>query len=278
MDAMRPQAPPEVDSTKPSVGRLYDYYLNGRYHFQVDRDAAERIRAKIPEVHYMAHANRGFLQRAAGFMARAGLRQFIDIGAGLPTQWNSHEVVHTVDPDAVVVYVDNDPGVLAESTAMLAARGEKNAIYVAGDIREPASILDSAEVRALIDFTQPVAYIHAAVWHFVPPEADPHGLMRQYIGAVPSGSYVALSHVTADGQQPEKVQNFLDVYASSNANLAFRTIPEIKQLFDGLDFEPPYEGARSGLSFCDLWGSKNPDGVRTEPSHTWLAAGVARKA
>jgi acetyl-CoA carboxylase carboxyltransferase component len=113
------------------------------------------------------------------------------------------------------------------------------------------------------------------VWHFVSDDADPWRLVRHYLDAVPSGSYLALSHVTADGQRPDRVQRFKDVYSAASENLHFRTHEQIDHLFDGLEFLPPYEGAEPGLSYVDVWGSKNPDEV--DPAHTWLPAGVARK-
>jgi hypothetical protein len=275
MDVADSAVPAGVDPTVPSVGRMYDYFLNGRYHLPVDVEAAERVREAIPEVHYIAHANRGFLQRAAGRMAREGVTQYIDIGAGIPTQWNTHEVVHTVNPDAIIVYVDNDPLVLQEAVEMLRRRGEQNAIYIPGDIRDPAGILDHPELRKRIDFNRPIGYMHAAIWPFVRPEDDPYGLMKQYLDPVAAGSYLALSHGTADGQHPEKVQRFREIYAATPSGARLRTWDEIDRFFAGLDYLPPYEGAKPGLSYCDLWGSKNPNEV--DPAHTWLPAGVARK-
>src|SRR3569833_286104 len=267
--------PPGVDPTTPSTGRMYDYFLNGRHYLPVDEEAARNVLRKVPEAHYMANANRVFLQRAAGTIARTGVRQFIDIGAGIPTQWNTHEVVQVVDPDAKVVYVDNVPVVLDHSKELLRHSGEKNVIYVDGDISDPDSILESPEVRANIDFSEPVGYMHIAIWHFVSNGADPWALVRRYLNAVPSGSYLALSHVAADGQDPDKVQRFIDVYKGATAPLHFRTKDEISRFFEGLEYLSPYEGAEPGISFVDKWGSKNPNEV--DPSHTWLPCGVGRK-
>lgn len=272
---MHEPLPPGVDPTTPSTGRIYQYFLNGRHYLPVDEQAARNLLNKVPEFHYVANANRVFLQRAAGVIARAGVRQFIDIGAGIPSQWNTHEVVQVVEPDAKVVYVDNDPMVLAHSQELLRRSGETNVIYVEGDISNPASIIENPEVRANIDFTQPVGYMHVAVWHFVPDGADPWARVSQYMNAVPSGSYLALSHITAEGQDPGKVQRFKDVYKNSTAPLNFRTLDEIERLFEGLEFLAAYEGVGPGLSFIDKWGSKNPGEV--DPAHTWGACGVGRK-
>ncbi|MBO2447716.1 SAM-dependent methyltransferase [Actinomadura barringtoniae] len=264
-----------VDPNVPSSGRIYDFLLNGRDHYPADKAAARKVLERVPEAHYMAHANRVFLQRAAGRIARAGVRQFIDIGSGIPTAWNTHEVVQVVDPQARVVYVDNDPVVLEMSQEILSRNGESNAVYVDADVREPDSILTNPAVRDLIDFDQPVGYMHIAIWHFAADEYDPWGLVTRYLDAVPSGSYLALSHVTSDDQKPDKVQRFKDVYANTPSGVHFRTREEINRFFTGLEFLPPYEGAEPALSFVDKWGSKNPNVV--DPSHTWLPCGVARK-
>ncbi|MEU9019257.1 SAM-dependent methyltransferase [Actinomadura sp. NPDC048394] len=263
------------DPGVPTPGRMYDFFLNGRDHYPADREAALKVLEKIPEAHYMAHANRVFLQRAAGVIARAGVRQFIDVGSGIPTAWNTHEVVHTVNPDAKIVYVDNDPVVLEESREILRKRGETNAIYVDGDVRNPESILQHPEVRDLIDFTQPVGYMHIAIWHFVGDEYNPPGLIRQYMEAVPPGSYLALSHVTADKQDAQKVARFKEVYSNTPSGLHFRTIAEIARFFTGLNYVAPRDGVEADISYVDLWGSKNPSEV--DPSHTWLPCGVACK-
>ncbi|MDL4815202.1 SAM-dependent methyltransferase [Actinomadura opuntiae] len=258
-----------------SAGRIYDYFLNGRHHTPADEEAARKLQEKVPELHYMAQANRIFLQRAAGVIARAGVDQFIDLGSGIPTAWNTHEVVQVVHPDAKVVYVDNDPVVLDMSRDMLRRSGETNVAYVDADIADPASVLGDAEVRRLIDFDRPVGYMHVAIWHFVDPGQDPWKLLRQYLDAVPSGSYLALSHVTADGQRRDKIERFNEVYRNVTARLNFRTFKEIDRFFDGWEYLPPHEDAPPGLSYVDVWGSKNP--AEVDPSHTWIPAGVARK-
>lgn len=269
------EVPSGVDPTKPSAGRMYDFYLNGRLHTEVDRAAARKILEVIPETHYLANANRVFLQRAVGVMARAGIRQFIDVGAGLPTQWNTHEVAQVVDPSARVVYVDNDAMVLAEARDILQRRGETNVVYTEGDIRNPEGILDNPDVRERIDFSQPIGYVHVAIWHFVPDELDPFGLLQKFMDAVPSGSYLALSHGTADGQRPEKIQRWWDVYSQASAQLHLRPRTDIERFFTGLEYLPPYEGAEPGLSYIDVWGSKNP--ASADPAHSWIPCGVARK-
>lgn len=265
--------PPGVDPTTPSAGRLYDYYLGGDQHLEVDRKAAERIRAKIPEIEDVAAANRVFLQRATRAMARVGIRQFIDIGAGLPTRYNTYQVAQDIDAQAHVVYVDNDPMIYGHAQELL--RGVERVAYITGDFREPDAILQHREVRELIDFNLPVGFLMVAVIHFIADDADPAGLVRRYFDAVPSGSHIALSHITAEGQDPDKVQRFLDVYAHATEQLYFRTQAQVASLLDGLEVVPPYRGAEPELAFLGEWGSRDPK--RADISGTWGLCALARK-
>src|SRR5579875_3967850 len=185
------QAPPGVDPNVPSPARMYDYYLGGTNNFAVDREAAERIRTVLPELTEGSWANRGFHQRAATWIAEQGIRQFIDIGSGLPTVGNTHEVVQKVHPGARVVYVDNDPIVAAHAAELLA--GSHTATLIQADLRDPGSILGNRELRELIDVTEPAGLLMTFVLHFVADDEDPWGLLARYIGALAPGSYLALS-------------------------------------------------------------------------------------
>ena len=266
--------PEGVDVSKPSTGRLYDYYLRGQVWTDVDKEAAERVRAKVPEIHYMANANRLFLQRAAAVMARAGIDQFLDLGAGLPTQWNTHEVAQAINPGARVVYVDNDPTIVTHARYLLEERGETDVLYIEGDARDPDSILRDPRVTEFLDLSRPVGHMHIALWHFVSPDEDPYSMVRRYLDASVSGSYLALSHITHEAQDPVKVQALADVYSGATAQGHFRTFEEIDRFFDGLEYLPPVVGEEPGLSYVDKWGSK--PGARFDPAHTWLPCGVAR--
>ncbi len=177
-----PVVPPGVDATKPSPARLYDYYLGGRNNFAVDRRAAEALRQSLPALSDAAWANRGFHQRAATWLARAGLRQFIDIGSGLPTVGNTHQIVQRVDPAARVVYADIDPMVEAQSAPLLA--GSPNVVLVTADLRDPDALLGHPGVRSMIDFSEPTGLLMTAVMHFVADEADPWRLVGRYVGAL----------------------------------------------------------------------------------------------
>jgi hypothetical protein len=269
------EVPPGVDPTVPSAGRLYDFYLGGTEHLEVDRVAAAHIRAKVPELEDIAWSNRGFLQRATRWLAaEAGIRQFIDIGAGLPTRNNTHEAAQKVAEDARTVYVDNDPMILAHARGLLV--DAKNTTFITGDLRDPDAILDHPELRALIDLDQPVGLVLAAVVHFVSDEHDPWQLVKRYMSALAPGSYLVLSHITADKVSPAGVQAFLDVYANASEQGYFRTREEVTRFFDGLEFVPPYDGAPLGLTFTGLWGAEDPEAADSDGSR-WGYCGVARR-
>lgn len=268
-------APPGVDTEKPSPARLYDYYLGGVHNFAVDREAGEKIRLAMPELEDAAWVNRGFLGRAARWLAaEQGVRQFIDIGAGLPTQNNTHQVVHKFAPEARVVYVDNDPGVQAYARPLL--RDEPFCTVITGDLRDPAGVLGHPETRRLIDFAEPVALLLVAVLHFVADESDPWRLVARYRDALAPGSYLAISHGTADNQPPRPVQAIRDVYAKAAEDVHFRAKPEVTELFAGWDLVPPYKGAEPEVTWIGYWGAEDPEAADSDGSR-WSYAGVGRK-
>jgi len=269
------EAPAGVDTEKPSPARLYDYYLGGMHNFPVDREAGEKIRSALPELEDAAWVNRGFLGRAARWMAaEQGVRQFIDIGAGLPTQNNTHEVVHKVAPDARVVYVDNDPEVAAYARPLL--RDVPTGTVITGDLRDPDAVLGHPETRRLIDFAEPVALLLVAVVHFIADESDPWGMVSRYRDALAPGSYLSLSHGTADNQPPRPVQAIRDVYANAKENVHFRAKSEVARLFAGWELVPPYPGAEPAITWIGYWGAEDPEAADSDGSR-WSYAGVARK-
>src|SRR5215475_13231773 len=186
------QAPPGVDPARPSSARVYDYLLGGEHNFESDQAAGQMLKSRAPELVDSAWANRGFHQRAAKWIAEQGVRQFVDIGSGLPTVGNTHEVVQKVVSAARVVYVDNDPMVELHSRALLGNAGTISVIC--GDLREPSSILDHPDLRRLIDLTEPVGLLMTGVMMFVSDVSDPWALVSAYLAAIPSGSYLSLSH------------------------------------------------------------------------------------
>jgi hypothetical protein len=266
--------PPGVDAGKPSPARLYDYYLGGVHNFPVDREAGEKIRKALPELEDAAWVNRGFLGRAARWMAERGIRQFIDIGAGLPTQNNTHEVVHQVAPEARVVYADYDSQVAAYARPLLA--DVPTCTVITGDLRDPDGVLGHPETRRLIDFTRPVGLLLVAVVHFVADEGDPWSVVAAYRDAVAPGSYLALSHVTADNQPPRPLRAIREVYANATENIHLRPRADVARLFAGWEMVPPYEGAEPEVTWIGYWGADDPEAADSDGSRWWYA-GVGRK-
>jgi S-adenosyl methyltransferase len=268
------RVPPGVDPSTPSPVRLYDYYLGGTNNFQVDRDAAEKMRALMPELSDAAWANRGFHQRAARWIAEHGVRQFIDIGSGLPTTGNTHEVVQKVDPGARVVYVDNDPMVAAHARELLADDGSTR--FILADMRDPDSVLSQSERSGHLDFGAPVGLLMTSVVHFVADSGDPWGLVDRYVAALAPGSYLALSHATMDKLPPRMVQAGLELYERAAERLYPRQRAGVERFFDGLEIVPPYEGAEAAVGYVGLWGADDPAAADSDGSRV-LYCGVARR-
>jgi hypothetical protein len=268
------RVPPGVDATTPSPARLYDYYLGGTNNFAVDRAAAEVMRTVMPELSDAAWANRGFHQRAARWMAERGIRQFIDIGSGLPTSGNTHEAVHRASPGARVLYVDNDPMVAAHARDLLGDGGTTR--FIQADVRDPASILDAPQARELIELGQPVGLLMTAVIHFVPDEGDPWGLVGQYLAAAAPGSYLALSHSTMDQLPPRMVAAGLEMYQRTAQPLYPRSRAEVERFFAGLELVPAQPGGDPAVGFVGAWGAEDPDAADSDGSRI-LYCGVGRR-
>ncbi len=248
--------------------------LRGDNHFEADVQAAERILSVVPEIRDCAWSNRGFHQRAAKWIAERGVRQFIDIGSGLPTVGNTHEVVQSVIPGARVVYVDNDPMVAEQGGRLLAE--DRTTRVICADLREPETILDDREVRELIDFSQPAGLLLTAVLMFVADTSDPWGKVARYVGALAPGSYVALSHLTDDYKPPVTTERFRAVFDQATEHLYFRSGIAIARFFKGLEIVPPYDGAEPAISYTGVWGAEDPVLADTD-GQRWLYCGVARK-
>lgn len=269
------QVPAEIDVTRPSTARLYDYYLGGTNNFEIDRQAAEKLRQQLPELADAAWANRGFHGRAAAWMAEQGIRQFIDIGSGLPTVGNTHEVVHRVNPECRVVYADNDPMVREQASGLLA--GQDGARVILADLRDPDRVLGHPDVRELIDFTQPAGLLMTAVVHFVADEHDPQALLARYLDALAPGSYLALSHLTDDHKPPRAVREFCRVFDHATEQMHFRSRPDVERLFTGLDLIPPHHADTQGrLCYAGDWGAEDLALADSDGSH-WLYCAVARR-
>jgi S-adenosyl methyltransferase len=265
--------PEGLDVTRPSPARIYDYMLRGRHHFAADAAAAERILTVVPEIKDCAWSNRGFHQRAAAWIARQGVRQFLDIGSGLPTVGNTHEVVQKIHPDARVVYVDHDPMVELHSKGIVDADGRVSVLCA--DLREPDTILQHPAVRRLIDPAEPTGLLMTAVLMFVADSADPWSLVARYVRAAGSGSYLALSHLTDDAKPPVAVDGFRRVFDHATEQMHFRSREQVGRFFDGLEVVPPYPGAPPALTYSGLWGAEDVQLADSDGSR-WLYCAVAR--
>jgi len=267
-----PDVPPGVDPTRPSPARLYDYFLGGALNFPVDREAAERLKAAVPDIVDAMLANRGFHGRATTWIARQGVRQFIDIGAGLPTRNNTHEAVRKVLPEARVVYVDHDPMVAACCGPLIAPDGTTT--LVTADWRDPGAVLGDPGLRRLIDLAHPAGVLMTTLPGFVPDEGDPWGLVARYMEAVAPGSYLALAHGTYDMIPPNMVLAGREALANVAESVHLRSKAEVERFFDGLELVPPYTGADRAITYAGLWGAEDIEAADTEGSRG-IYCGVA---
>jgi S-adenosyl methyltransferase len=246
---------------------MYDYALGGKDNFAVDREMVEAILRREPGVRAVGLANRRFLGRAVEFLANAGIRQFLDLGTGLPSQNNVHEVAQRVCPDARVVYVDNDPVVRNHAEALLA--GDDSTVVICADMREPERILAHPDVQRLLDFSEPVGVMFVAVLHFVTDEQDPWGVVSALTEPLVPGSYLALSHAVLDGPPADIVADVQESYKNASAPLVFRSRDAITRFFDGFELADP------GLVHTTEWRSDELE--RARPGGEWMLAGAGRK-
>jgi SAM-dependent methyltransferase len=231
---------PTFDTTVPNVARMYDFMLGGKDNYLSDREAVAKLVEMAPEAPKRAQLNRAFLGRAVRYVAAQGVTQFLDVGAGLPTQENVHQVAQAVEPGALTVYVDNDPVVLSHARALLA--GDKQTAVVAGDVRDPAGILGDPQTVALLDFTRPVCIMLVAILHFLPDSEDPAQIVAAFADAVTPGSYLILSHATMDGAPPREAVRTRDaeaVYNRATAPLVMRDPGQVTRLLGGFSLIEP---------------------------------------
>lgn len=260
-----------IDQTKASVARVYDFLLGGTHNFAVDRDMARTLEAIEPKARLLAQANRAFLRRATRYLvAEAGIDQFLDIGSGIPTQGNVHEIAQGANAEARVVYVDLDPVAVAHSKAILTTNLGATAIQ--GDLTQPDKILHHPAVRGLLDFDRPVALLLAAVLHFIPDDQDPAAILAILRDALPPGSYLVISHGTPQDRS-DTVEAVTKVYrrAIAQGHAQTRTHQEILAFFHGFDLVPP------GLVHGPLWRPDSPDDIPDDYRRYWFLGGVGRK-
>jgi SAM-dependent methyltransferase len=258
-------APDEIDISVPSAARMYDYYLGGAHNFAADRELAEKALAAVPEGRQLARINRAFLQRAVRFLSHAGIRQFLDVGSGIPTVGNVHEVAQQIAPDARVVYVDIDPVAVSHCRALLA--GNPGATGLRGDLRDPAGILTHPELLDLLDLSQPVAVLMLAVLHFVPDADRPDLIIDEFRQALAPGSYLAISHGTDDGRSTEELEH---VYRRTGTPLAMRDRAQVRALFAGFELVEP------GVVWASQWRPDQPDESGEPPERSSSYVGVGR--
>jgi SAM-dependent methyltransferase len=255
-----------LDTSSPNVARMYDYMLGGRENFQADRDAADSLLRVLPVVKRTVRDSRAFLSRVVSYLSEQGITQFLDIGSGLPTQENVHEVAHLVNPDARVAYVDRDPIVVSHGNALLAK--SKQVIVVQADFRQAGELLSLPDVREHFDFAQPVAVLLLQVLHFVSDKEDPARIVAAFKDALCPGSYLVIAHVTGDHLPNDVHARALATYRKAS-DIWPRGKDQIWRLFDGFDLVEP------GLTPEHLW-HQGPDGAPERETPTgWV--GVARK-
>ncbi|GGL13103.1 SAM-dependent methyltransferase [Mangrovihabitans endophyticus] len=231
-----------VDTSVAHPARRYDYLLGGKDNFEADRESARLIAERMPTIRLVAQENRWFLHRVVRFLAERGIRQFLDIGTGIPTSPNTHQIAQDVDPTARIVYVDNDPLVLAHARALLTGDPLGDTAYLQADLREPRKILDDPQLRQVLDFSEPVGLLLIAVLHFIRDDDDPKQIVDTLVSALPEGSFVAATHVTLEYMSPEQ---FAAVRARAEHQSAVRSGAELTALFEHPRLQVVEPGAQS---------------------------------
>jgi hypothetical protein len=258
--------PEEAETDRPSVARLYDFFLGGNHNYAADRDLGRQLLQAEPNARRIVKENREFLGRAVSYLTDAGIQQFIDLGSGIPTQENVHEIAQRRNSEARVIYVDNDAGVIAHSRQLL--RGNPLASIINADLRSPAAIVTHPEVGRLIDFSQPVGLLMVTVLHFLPDAEDPYGIVARFAEALAPGSFLVISHATPDSS-PDAARKVEKLYQNAATSAHIRTAEEIGRFFTGFELVDP------GLVYLPLW--RHDGQVPDNPERVWFYAGVGRK-
>jgi hypothetical protein len=262
--------PDDVPLDKPSPARIYDYLLGGSHNFEVDRLTAEKVITVNPDARLIMHANRAFLRRVVRFLIEQGIDQFLDIGSGIPTVGNVHEVAQAVNPSARIIYVDIDPVAVRHSEAIL--EDNPNAVVVQADARQPDQIMSHPEIRRLLDLSRPAAVLLIALLHFVTNDQEAFGLVRILRDALAPGSYLAISHATNESLPREVVEQSEKLYERSTNPAKARSRAQIERFFDGLELLEP------GLVYAPLWRPESPDDLfLDQPERSANLVGVGYK-
>jgi hypothetical protein len=265
------QVAPNLHADRPHPARVYDYLLGGKDNFAADRAAAENGLRANPNSRIPPRENRAFLRRVVRYLAReGGIRQFLDIGTGIPTSPNVHEVAQAIVPDARIVYVDNDPMVLVHARALLTSSPQGRTEYIDADLRNVEGLLASPQLRATIDLDQPVGLLLIAIMHFVGDDDDPYGIVERLRAALPSGSYLALSHLTGDFD-PAAWEGVAEVYRRTGVTLQVRSRPDIERFFAGFEMIEP------GVQVLPAWRPDDDAGAPPTDVQVSVYGGLARK-
>jgi hypothetical protein len=264
----------KIDTTVAHPARRYDYWLGGKDNFAADRESGDAIARMVPTVRIAAQENRRFMRRAVHYLAgEAGISQFLDIGSGIPTSPNLHEVAQSILPSARVVYADNDPVVLLHARALLTGSPEGALAYLSADLREPDTILRNPELLGILDLGEPVALMLVAVLHFIADNDEPYGIVSRLVGALAPGSALVLSHVTSDHMPPEAVAAArVSAPGTMHGQFRPRTRGEVARFLDGLDLVPP------GLVSVADWRAEDEPAPRPTAEEVSVYGAVARKA
>ncbi|WNI29558.1 SAM-dependent methyltransferase [Streptomyces sp. ITFR-6] len=266
------QAGRDLDTSRAHSARMYDYYLGGKDHFEVDKVAALLAVEANPSLPVVARENRAFMHRAARVLAQEhGIRQWLDIGTGIPTEPNLHQIAQSLAPEARVVYADNDPLVLKYAERLMRSTTQGRTAYVEGDITDPDTLMSAVRDTGVLDFTQPVALSLNAILHFVIDAQEPYAIVRRLLDSLPVGSALAINHCTPD-YDPETWNKVVEVYNSAGTPAQVRSHSEVSRFFDGLDLLAP------GVSVCHRWRPAGPtDGTEPKDAEISLLAGVGIK-
>ena len=262
----------DLELDRAHSARMYDYYLGGRTNFLADREAVGKLMAIFPAILVAARANREFMHRSTRFLAESGLRQFLDIGTGIPTRPNLHEIAQGVAPESRIVYVDNDPIVLAHAKALLQSHEAGRTAYVQADLAAPDDIMAAPALREALDLAQPVALSLNAVLHFVPDEQNAYGIVEQLKSALAPGSALAISHGTADFTPESVARRGTEVLRAAGTASQGRSRAEVARFFDGWDLVEP------GITVSHRWRMEEPEelsDITDAEASTYVA--VARK-
>ena len=261
-------APDTIDVEQPSAARIYDYLLGGSHNFGADREVARQAIAAMPDVPVQANANRAFLRRAVQYLVEAGVRQFLDIGSGIPTLGNVHEVARQGAPGARVVYVDLDPVAVAHGRAILG--GDERATVIREDLRHAERILGHPDLRAVLDLDRPVAVLLVAILHVIPDHDDPYRIVSALRDALAPGSWLAIAHGT-DESRPAEVEELRQLSQKTPTPLVIRSRAEVARFFTGWELVEP------GLVWAPQWRPDAPEDAGEHPERSGNLVGVGRR-